>query len=732
MATTSGLIQRLKWVPGLHALFVYVGPVPTATRLMLVLFDDPDPAILATRRATAAVLAKALGAGRPVSLRHQPGATAIEGVDLGNAFVQVDGIEVTQAIQTLAHTIELLAGKGTVARLYLSSRLTMPVTVRGTLRVARGGSTSFVPSSNSVLLDPADFGHTEAKRLDAARTLNFLLPAGATAVGSAELSLAGIEDAGSGAAQPFAPFGTLATASFVATPPLRITVIGFSYLFGSPPVTIAPGASDFNLIRSWLRRAYPVAEVIWAERIVAVNAGPCMPPPTPETPPCFGCGTVNAQLAAIRALDVAGGVDARTHYYGLVHDGGFFMRGCAGVPATPNPAAVGSGPTGPASWGWDFDGSYGDWYCGHELGHTFGRLHPGFCGESQNDLANYPFENGQLSNADGYFAGFDVGDAVNGLPMAALPGVQWHDVMTYCPRQWLSSYTYQGIRQRLIAEDALSPGATMGAGRPDERFSGGEDGLAAAAGDVPAEGRRKLIQVIGNVNLSRQSGSIDYVLPLDRGAPSPPDGSSRVVIVATAANGEVLDRVPVEVIPEADEGHGPDARGFVSAIIAVHPDAARLELEVEGRHAATFEAGRAPGSPVALSATSADGGAGLRWAAAPGADAGARITYSVQLSADDGRSWQTVAVGLSSPEAAIDAAALTGRRSARVRVRASSGFEASETEFDLDPARIAAPPAAVPPASEPAPTASYDTYERPATGWLAAFLRWLRQGMRSR
>ena len=30
--------------------------------------------------------------------------------------------------------------------------------------------------------------------------------------------------------------------------------------------------------------------------------------------------------------------------------------------------------------------------------------------------------------------------------MRALPGTAWHDVMTYCDNQWLSSFTYDGIR----------------------------------------------------------------------------------------------------------------------------------------------------------------------------------------------------------------------------------------------------------------------------------------------
>ena len=34
--------------------------------------------------------------------------------------------------------------------------------------------------------------------------------------------------------------------------------------------------------------------------------------------------------------------------------------------------------------------------------------------------------------------GWDAGDAALGVPMAALPGVTWRDVMTYCENQWMS------------------------------------------------------------------------------------------------------------------------------------------------------------------------------------------------------------------------------------------------------------------------------------------------------
>ena len=92
------------------------------------------------------------------------------------------------------------------------------------------------------------------------------------------------------------------------------------------------------------------------------------------------------------------------------------------------------------------------------MAHILGRRHPGFCRDQEPDDLNYPFKNGQLGDENHAFVGFDVGDAALGLPMKALPGEQWHDVMTYCDFQWISSYAYEGVRRRLLAEDALVSG----------------------------------------------------------------------------------------------------------------------------------------------------------------------------------------------------------------------------------------------------------------------------------
>jgi hypothetical protein len=451
MVVTTGFVQRVTWLRAGPTACIWIGATPAFTNLFFIQIRSSDSvADITFKRTMVAVLVQAQVTGRQIAVGHADTSGEIASVgtpdcDVSSNALQLDAIEVTQAIQNLSQSVPLVAGKRTVVRLYLSYYSMAGITVQGQIAVRQAPSDPPVTinSLNAVVLDPAQVGTIPPKRNDVGRSLNFLLPDTQTAEGPLIIVVNSITDV---LTRTPISVGCEArpTVWFHASPPLRVRVLGMRYAQGSPPVTHIPSNLDFDLLVSWLGRAYPAGQVVSSRVLVTANAAPP-----------FSCGDINAQIAAIRALDVAGGEDERTHYYGLVSDGGFFMRGCAaGIPSTPAPETVASGPTGPADWGWDFDGSYGDWYAGHELGHTFGRLHPGFCGETQDDLNNYPYDNGQLGGSDASYAGFDVGDPANGLPMVALQETQWHDVMTYCNFQWLSAYTYQAVRLRLLAENA--------------------------------------------------------------------------------------------------------------------------------------------------------------------------------------------------------------------------------------------------------------------------------------
>ena len=112
-------------------MLVSIGPTPAAVQLFLLMFDDSDLNVLAGRRSIAYLLAAAQRAGLAVSLFHDTGQALITGVDVRVAPVRVDCAEVVQSVQHLVNLVPQIAGKTTVVRLYLSSRLPAVTTVTG-------------------------------------------------------------------------------------------------------------------------------------------------------------------------------------------------------------------------------------------------------------------------------------------------------------------------------------------------------------------------------------------------------------------------------------------------------------------------------------------------------------------------------------------------------------------------------------------------------------------------
>ena len=363
------------------------------------------------------------------------------------------GVEVVQCVQDLQHDVPLVANKTTAVRVYLDpATVARPLTVMGEIAWRREGSETYLPAFNTVKLDPAMPATLADQRSDIARSLNFRLPAEAVGRGSLQLRLTkasapGIDGLAFAEQPPV-------TVEFVSAPPLRIRVIGLRYKIDGTTKAISPAAIHFAYLKSFLARAYPVASLEWSQIVVDADF---TAPFKDET-----VDLANAQLAALRSREVSAEVDPRTHYFGLVDDNGgqYFMRGKAyAIPSSAQPDTVAAGPAGvPNGFAGDRDASYADWYGAHELGHTFGRYHPGFPpGQQDASDPEFPYPEGLISSADGRYVGFDVGDAELGLPMLALAGNRHHDVMTYADNQWLSKHTYGAILDRLLAEDRLGP-----------------------------------------------------------------------------------------------------------------------------------------------------------------------------------------------------------------------------------------------------------------------------------
>jgi hypothetical protein len=554
------------------------------------------------------------------------------------------------------------------------------MSVRGELRVARraNGPWTTVSSFGTAALDAARSGSSPAqlrsRREALAFSLDFRLPERFTHRGTLWFKLGAVRDAGTGRRVKVASTSAARTETFVRSPRLRLRVVNLRYTTGNPPVQFAASRNDLEHLESWLARAYPVARVTFSAVTVDATA------PWP-----FQATQANAQLAALRALDVAGGQDPGTHYYGIVSDGGGFMRGRASaIPATPDPSAVASGPTGPSNsspgFSWDTDGSYGDWYGAHELGHTFGRFHPGFCNGNSADDPAYPFPNGQLAGADGAFTGMDVGDPDLLINPAALPGTTWHDVMTYCDFQWLSPYTYVGIRDRLVAEQMLFPDR-------DDDDDDDDDGMPAG---MEARVSGQPVHVTAVVNLTNRTASFSYVTPL-LGSPAPESApvDDRFTLRVRRSDG-TFRTLPVVFKPDVCRMAEDDDTGIVDMTVTVDPDDVGMQLLVDGDAVAEFGAGGVPGTAENVkverdTGAAMDGGAEagnaaepvLSWddpASAGDAAGPGGVTYAVQASTDQGRTWTTLAVGTADRRLPLDLEQFSDADRVRFRVLTTNGF----------------------------------------------------------
>ena len=590
--------------------------------------------------------------------------------------VSLQGIEVVQVVQDMAGSVPLIAGKTTFVRVYLDkTNGTRPLTA--TLKAERGATSVTLNPVFPIIVDATE--NLTVRRQTWSKSLNFAVPTEMIASGSTTFTLNTPTDTSPQHRTIICDTcGTPTQVSFTNMPPLIIRLIGLTYQFqptpGAPFQTAAPRAIDYTLVRSWLGRAFPVSQLVSSQTTAAANFNFVFDNTLTD------CTKANAQLSAIRAVDMAQpGAENRTHYVGLVSNQGGGMRGCSPIPATANSASPASGPSGapggpgsvPVNSGGDTDASFADWYSGHELGHSFGRNHTKACGEPAPFEASFPYPNGQISDAsERSVAGLDVGDATNGVPLAVLWGARSFDLMTYCSQpDWPSDFTYKAIRQRLLDEN---PGFKT------------ERAPRVAGAFVQLVG--PLVHVAATVNLTKGTGSIDFVTPLPSAVPSV-GLNGRIELIVRDASGRELSRQPAPLQVMADPLPNTDETAIVDAAVPFHEDMAEIDLVLDGTVVAQYtNAQTTPPAPRSFRTTQPRGAAGptISWDAAP-ATAG-NVTFTVQLLSDSNQ-WLAIAVGIADPEVTLSAEQAEANK---LRLFASNGFRSSPpVEINMCPALIA-------------------------------------------
>ncbi|HEU5014035.1 MAG TPA: hypothetical protein VFT66_16050 [Roseiflexaceae bacterium] len=589
--------------------------------------------------------------------------------------MRVTGMEVTQGIQNLSNSVLLVKNKRTFVRLYVKSDGAAVAGVKAQLS-SRLGSLQPVNSVGTMLTV-----RTTPSRNDINQSFLFELPWSWTQQNS--LTLIGTLNPYKVPLEPnYGDDTASVTATFKDSPTLSAEFFRLNYVSGG--TSYQPRIfKDVLQTYSWILRAYPIGgavgqyfkprlwDVAGDTRLgnwVNQSSSDCnsVQHDQGDRSLCASYYT-NGWLKYYR--DHAWVPNTNDFYYGMIADGAAFPRG----QAMYNKTSV--GPAGSGTWGWDTDGSYADWYAGHEMGHTLGRAHPtasaATCGNSASDN-NYPYPGGQIGPNDGSMEGFDAGDPTFGIAKAVYPGTSWYDVMSYCSNQWISDYTYTGMYNYMIAHPSSAPTAgTLSADATRSRILVDGDFLSVSGVISPTGGTAGFAAVYHLSSVANQP-------PL-----TPGDYSIRLL---DGANG-TLATYSFTPTP-SDDGTGltfDQVVNFVAGTRTVQI-IRNSDNTVLGSHA--ISANPPTVSNVALQGAPnpVSGVVTLAWTASdPDGDA---LTFDIFYSRDNGATFQPVKMNVTGSSTQIDTAQLGGSGTAILRVAANDGVntgEASSAPFVMAP-----------------------------------------------
>lgn len=188
----------------------------------------------------------------------------------------------------------------------------------------------------------------------------------------------------------------------------------------------------------------------------------------------------SAVLSTIRELRYADRVDEDVYYYGSFMPTKSFSTYCVGgcIAGLSTVAEDYKQDTLRASVGVGYPGQDAADTLAHEVGHAHGREHAP-CGNPDGVDPKFPYEDAELGSW-----GYDIFTKDFFSPKES------HDMMAYCPNEWVSDYTYNALFKRIRNINKWM--ATKSKGDEDARVVGGssvstpkelEDGYSVASLD---------------------------------------------------------------------------------------------------------------------------------------------------------------------------------------------------------------------------------------------------------
>lgn len=580
-----------------------------------------------------------------------------------NLAVHKHGIEVTQAIQCFGdgicpdNSLPLVQNKTTAVRVYIelqgsSSTIT---NVRGKLLTRPCGSSGqwipHPPAWNGATLTSAinDEDHLQAQRAspafpgDPAFNLTFLVDGDYLAGGCLDFKAEINPDQTLYEIDYSDNVAQLSGVEFHHTRTLTVKFLRIKYFPGLVPLPnepqYTPDWETSESMKEYLQKIYPVSQFEFKRHPVAV----------PRRAWNFNKEiSWEFLLNRMRIIQVLNG-DTGMHYYGLLDERVDHHGCCGGMGRYPN-QKVGAGHAGHTGTG-VYERSARTF--AHEISHNVGRQHAP-CNDPDDIDPSWP----DASNPGAIIGtvGFDIQSSV------ALSSTIFTDIMSYCPEQWISPYTYEAVY-----ED-FGPASTASATSP------GPPGAVSQGSYLIASG----------VISDSQHLSLDPFLQaeLPTGLYDNP-GSGLYALVLRAADGSALYSRNFELARHSSA----ESSGAFVEVLPYDPASAKIDVIVQGIAGPITLASRMVSAhPPEVQLTYPDGGESISatdtftatWMASD-LDSDT-LSFTLLFSGDGGTSWEALVTGLTETHYTLNAAELPGSDQALVRVMASDGVNTTQDE----------------------------------------------------
>ncbi len=344
----------------------------------------------------------------------------------------INQVEITQSVQNGSNSVPLVAGRATVARVY--------VTVSGVAElpnviVEASATRNGAPLPGSPRRSDARTVATSASRGAYASSFNIALPAEWLS-DNVQINLT-VDPDNRIAESNESNNRVSRTLEFLNVPRLDLTIVPIQYTH-TPNGRTYP-APTRDTVSDWIMRAYPINGMNVRLRT-----------PIPFIGDLRDGNEWERLLNLITTVKQSDGAPSSRIYYGLIPIANgsdrWFSSGIAGIGWIGLRASVGLDLTSPA----DAAGQL----AAHEIGHNLGRYHAP-CGVSGDLRQPFPYTNGSIG-PDVY--GLDISRARIWSPVAP---DNTKDLMSYCRPQWVSDFTYQGLlnNQRIYGASVAQVGS---------------------------------------------------------------------------------------------------------------------------------------------------------------------------------------------------------------------------------------------------------------------------------